>query len=363
MGDIADTHTNNGTGRDSGGLLSMLRASILSGEVSPGEFLPTVRQLGEKHGVSRGTAWRALKALVAEGLVAAQPRHGYRVLARAGDPALGAPLAYVISQENIIGGWDLYYRKLSAALEESARERGWSLVTMITGWGQENVLFEQLEASRVCGLILDSVNPGVLARARKAGLLVVMADAWEPGVQFDAVVQDDFGGGELAAEHLLEIGCRRIAWFGPVGQSHHGRARYGGARAALAAQEKGFSHEITVDLDSTELLERAEGLLEGARRPDGVLAMWRPPAAAVTAAARRLDLEIGQDVHMVGWAAEEVYEEGFLPLFEGRGASPAVVWSARTMAESALSRLAERRAKLNLPTIRMTVPTRLRLPR
>ena len=194
MSDTANTAEAK-TGRNSATLLAMLRARIHSGRIAPGEFLPTVRQLSDDHGVSRGTAWRALKALVAEGLVAAQPRHGYRVLARAGDPDKGTPLAYVLAEDNITAGWDLYYRTLSASLEEVATGRGWNLMRMITAAGQEEPLLERLAGMRACGLILDSVNNGLLKRAARTGLPAVTVDTWRQGVDFDAVVQDDFGGG------------------------------------------------------------------------------------------------------------------------------------------------------------------------
>ena len=362
MNDKADTRIATRTGRNSAGLLALLRTRILSGKVAPGEFLPTVRQLSEEHGVSRGTAWRALKGLVVEGLVAAQPRHGYRVLARAGDPALGTPVAYVLSQENIVGGWDFYYRQLTAALEGAAAVRGWSLMRMLTSVGAESELFEQLTATRACGLVLDSVNNILLDRARRTGLPAVMVDAWRPGADFDAVIQDDFGGGQLAVWHLLKAGCRRIAWFGSIGAGHHGRARYGGATAALAAEKMSFSHVVEADLDSPELAACAGEMLGGADRPDAVLALWRPVALALAAAARELGLEIGRDFQMVGWCSEEVYREGFLPIFEGGRVPPAVVWSAAAMAETALARLAERRARPGAPAVRMVVPARLSAP-
>ena len=66
-------------GRESAGLLAELRARIRSGKLPPGTFLPTVRKLSAAQGVAHGTAWRALKALEAEGLVEARPRRGYRV--------------------------------------------------------------------------------------------------------------------------------------------------------------------------------------------------------------------------------------------------------------------------------------------
>jgi hypothetical protein len=64
---------------------------------------------------------------------------------------------------------------------------------------------------------------------------------------------------------------------------------------------------------------------------------------------------------MVGWCPDELYDLDFAPAFRGHEAPPAVSWSIRTMAEAALSRLAERRANPGLPALLVKVPVRLRL--
>ncbi|MHC4915245.1 MAG: GntR family transcriptional regulator [Planctomycetota bacterium] len=361
MRDSTRTRAANGTGRNSGNLLAMLRSSIVSGKVAPGDFLPTVRQLSDDHGVSRGTAWRALKALVAEGLVAAQPRHGYRVLAHAGNPDRGTPLAYVLSEDNIISGWDVYYRTLSASIEEVAATRGWTLMRMISSAGKEEDLFGQLLAAKACGLILDTANVALLERAKRSGLPAVMVDAWRPGADFDAVVQDDFSGGQLAARHLVGKGCRRVAWFGPVSDSYHAYARFGGASSFLAGEGLKFSQVVDVDLEDPSLVDHARELLDESHRPAAVITLWRPVISAVVAAARELRLEIGRDFEMVGWMADEVYSEGYAPIFGDGPVPTAVTWSTVRMAELALARLAERRANPTVPTACMTVPASLRL--
>jgi DNA-binding LacI/PurR family transcriptional regulator len=349
--------------RDTAGLHGVLRARILDGLLAPGQLLPTVRQLSDEHGVSRGMAWRALKALVGEGLVAAHSRHGYRVLARAADPDRGRPIAYVISQDNIVGGWDLYYRKLSAELESAAEERGWALMTVIAGASEPEPLFDRLAAAGACALVLDSSDPQLLEHARRIGHDAIVIDAWRPGAGMDAVVQDDFTGARCAAERGRARGGRRPAWFGQIGQSYHGRMRFGGAVAALRSAGTDFARVASVDIEDSALTERAAELLSGPDRPDGVLTLWRPAAVAIVSAARRLGLELGRDLGMVGWCAEEVYADGFAPVFDGAQVPPAVVWSARDMARAALARLAERRANPGLSEVRVTIPARLRLPR
>jgi DNA-binding transcriptional regulator YhcF (GntR family) len=57
-----------------------LRGRITDGKLGVGANTPTVRALSEQFSVSLLTAHQALKELVAQGLIEAQPGHGYRVI-------------------------------------------------------------------------------------------------------------------------------------------------------------------------------------------------------------------------------------------------------------------------------------------
>ncbi len=356
------THTSAApaTGRDSGGLLASLRNEIVAGHVLAGEFLPTVRRLSEERGVAHGTAWRALKALEAEGLVEAKPRHGYRVLPSTDTAASGGRLAYVLSQENIVvGSWHLIYRCLLGELETCAGRGGGHMMKLIMNPGEEGTVIEQLERSALSGLILDTLNPRLLGWAHETGLPAVVVDDWRPGLETDAVLQANHDGGELAAGHLIELGCERIAWFGMT-LNHHGRARYGGVCGALSGAGLGLQAEANVNLRAADLVDRAEKFLRD-EKPDGIAALWRPLTAAVSAAADRIGMKIGRDLHLVGWSSKELYEEGFVPLFDKGAVPPAVTWSIAAMAEMAIARLAQRHETPSSPVSCTTVPVRLKL--
>jgi LacI family transcriptional regulator len=231
---------------------------------------------------------------------------------------------------------------------------------VITTAGQEEELVQQLTGARTWGLVLDSAIPRLVKAARMSGFPVVMIEAWCPDAPFDAVVQDDFLGGRLAAEHLIGKGCKRIAWFGPINDTNHGFPRYGGAAAALAEHGMGFSRTIPLELQAPDLVAQARKLLRGRERPRAVLALWRHAATALIRAAHDLDLRVGKDLLMVGWCADEIYESSYVPMFAGAPVAPAVVWSTQDMVELALARLVDRRERPHTPHTRMTVRTRLR---
>jgi hypothetical protein len=81
----------------------------------------------------------------------------------------------------------------------------------------------------------------------------------------------------------------------------------------------------------------------------------------VASAAHSLGLRTGKDLHLVGWCPEELYGRGYLDSFPGGGAEPVISFSIRTMAETTVARLTERRENPTLPPLRVKVPVRLRL--
>jgi LacI family transcriptional regulator len=258
--------------------------------------------------------------------------------------------------------WEDFIRALRASFERAVGGQGSPLVTLTTGAGEGSGLAEHLRALRAWGVVADVPPAYLQGLARTTGLPAIMVDEWERGMGIDAVLQDDFGGGEMAVRHLMERNHKRIGWFGPIRQSCHSRERHSGAGGLLAREGLTFSRTAEVDLLSPRLVDEARRFLSQRNAPTGILALWLPVAAAVAAAARDLGLLLGADVDLVGWCAEEIYETTFLPAVGEGAQASSVVWSASAMAETAVSRLMERRARPNLPAVRINIEARLRAP-
>jgi hypothetical protein len=101
-------------------------------------------------------------------------------------------------------------------------------------------------------------------------------------------------------------------------------------------------------------------LLSRADRPEGILAFGQVGMAAVRQAAGELGLEFGGDLQAVGWMVDDCYGRYYRPMFAGGAVPPAVVWSAREMAERALGLLFERSQGLDCRPLRVCVAARLR---
>ncbi len=347
-----------GLGRAAATVAERICQEIEEGRATSGQFLPPVRELAGIHSVGSKTIWRALKALEAEGLIAAEPRQGYRVLPGAGVPLRGCPLAYVAGgrPEDWIGSTD----RLLGSLREAAERRGWSLLAVGCAERDADEVLEQLRAARTFGVALDTQDPEVMKAVRDSRVPAVMLNAWIPDSGLDSVMQDGQLGGMLAARYLIEQGCRRIAYFGRCNPEAHSADRFSGAAAGIATAGLNLEPGMIVRVTSDDAAEKARALLSGDDPPDGIIAPYHGSSRRLAGTVREMGLELGRDVRVVGWCPEELYEsEWFHPLKDGP-VPPVITWSVSALAETALARLVERRANPEQPPLRVKVPTWLK---
>ncbi len=347
-------------GRASAKLLSAIRRDIIRGKLEPGRFLPTERDLARQFSVSRETARRALKVLESEGFTCTVPRRGHRVLSRSGGTGKGLPIAYALTA---VDGrsWTGTQDSLLAAFHRAAMKQGRAMLAIGTPASPASDVLQELEATRVCGLLLDTVDPGVIELAEKTALPIVMVNDWAEDREIDSVMQDGQHGGLLAAKYFAARGRKRVAWLGrTIASSAHGFDRYSGTATGLARFGLGLAPGLEVFAGIEDVLPAARQLLSRSDRPDAVAALWREGAWSLAVAARELGLELGNDLDVVGWSVEEAYETEYVAGFRGGPVAPAITWSAGLMAETALKRLEERRADPELGTLRIKIPVRLR---
>jgi len=338
---------------------SALRSEITAGGIRVGTLLPSVRTLARQHSVDAKTLWRALKGLESEGLVTAEPGRGFRILPAANDPLVGCPVAVVfgdaLDSRQAEGGSST----LLAVLDAAARRRGFSAAAFRAPAGATGLLLDQLRSVRAFGVVTDCLDPQVVEAFRAAGFPVVMFDMSMEAQGVDAVMQDGYRGGLLAARHFLAKGQQRIAWFGDEAPTPHRLDRFAGVAAGFFEARREMDVSLRVEANRANGLDKARGLLSRSDRPDAVIALWSHLALDVKRAADELGLILGRDFEMVGWSVAENYAAYFRPAFGAGPVPPAVTWSARTMAESALARLMERRAHPDLEPITVRIPTKL----
>jgi DNA-binding LacI/PurR family transcriptional regulator len=140
---------------------------------------------------------------------------------------------------------------------------------------------------------------------RRDRLPVVMVDVAHPSVVHVGI--DDVRGGELAAEHLLARGHRRIGFVGDTPENPFGftssERRLNGFRRALRAAgvERVPALEKRGHYGREPARAQALALLRGEDRPTAVFAASDVQAFGVLEAATTLELRVPEDVAVIGF--------------------------------------------------------------
>jgi LacI family transcriptional regulator len=133
-----------------------------------------------------------------------------------------------------------FFVEVVAGAERVAAEAGYALLLCGEGTepGRAAAHLDTLLGRQIDGVILDAANAAELAddavAARAlAGVNVVLVD--QPPGRWPGVASDALAAGRLAAEHLLALGHRRLAFVGPAADVHAFRQRERGFVQALRA--------------------------------------------------------------------------------------------------------------------------------
>lgn len=202
-----------------------------------------------------------------------------------------------------------FFAQIAKSLSQVLQEKGYCL-TISTS--EENAALEedqinQLLSHRVGALVIVSsfTNPSVLKRITKQGLPFVLIDRMLQGLDANYVGTDDEVIGLLATEHLIEVGCKRIAHLrGPDNSPGAGRLK--GYHDALAKHNlKPFPSYISmpglVDVQSKERgAELMRQLLSLSSRPDGVFCFNDPMAIGAMHAILDAGLSVPGDIAVIG---------------------------------------------------------------
>ncbi len=219
---------------------------------------------------------------------------------------------------------------------DTADERGYVLLLFDSQDRREREARGMAELARrqVDGFLYATMGLVALPAAPATSLPLVLANCYAPAGSVPAVIPDDVGGGRGAAQHLLDLGHRRLVMLsgaGPDGRGggplHSGnisgplRAR--GFVAALAdagvAAPESAVRVAGWDIDdgyrgALDALTGPDGrLLPEATRPTAVFAVTDRVASGVVHAAATLRLRVPGDLSVVGFDDQEALADRLTP--------------------------------------------------
>jgi LacI family transcriptional regulator len=181
------------------------------------------------------------------------------------------------------------------------------------------------EQHQVRGLIVSSHLPieDRLAAVRSRGTPSVLVGQAARSHEQASVSLDDVDGGRQAMDHLLSVGCRRIAFVGgPLGIPQVAD-RLAGASEAVSTFGGGVTLEVINQPDRTIRggREVAAALVTrpADQRPDGVFAVNDLLALGMLQTLVSEGVRVPEDLALVGYDDTEFSEASIIPLSTVRG--------------------------------------------
>jgi LacI family transcriptional regulator len=202
-----------------------------------------------------------------------------------------------------------FFAQIAKSLSGVLLKKGYCL-TISTS--EEDPELEEHEVERLLGRRLDALviassctNPATLDRIQKQGTPLVLIDRRILGLDANFVGIDDEAVGELATEHLIQIGCKRIAHLrGPENSPGIGRLK--GYLKAMAKYKMptlpGYvSKQRMVDVRSRESgADLMRQFLTMSTRPDGVFCYNDPMAIGAIHTILDAGLRVPEDIAVIG---------------------------------------------------------------
>ncbi len=205
-------------------------------------------------------------------------------------------------------------------IEEAARRGGYEILLALHRDDPDTATdaIRALSARRVDTIVSvfakTDERPDVTAALESAGVPYVIAFYRAPhDSPLDTVVADQEQGGFIATQHLLELGRKRIAFFGGSEKRNATRQRLAGfLRAHRAAGVSPNGPFIVFDEFSVEAGHRLTNRLwamtntDNPVAPDAIFAADDAIAAGALQALRRLKKQVPKDVAAVGFNDSEL---------------------------------------------------------
>jgi len=198
---------------------------------------------------------------------------------------------------------DPFFNTMTGFLADAFAENGYDMLLSRVLPSNDRWMDRFIGSGRVDGIVVvgQSDQIHVIETVSRRYQPMIVWGGYSPGQHHCSIGSDNRLGGKLAATHLIERGCKRIAYVGPIEGSEFG-ARSEGAR--IAVLEAGLAPLLTIpthfepDAAYIDVRERLAGL---PLVPDGIVAGSDVTAISVIRALREIGKKVPADVRVIGY--------------------------------------------------------------
>lgn len=217
-----------------------------------------------------------------------------------------------------------FFSTVIDGIEQYANDKGYNVMVCVSNesYEKEVLNFSVLANGSVDGLIVSVARETQENQQYKhfEGLTkdefpLVLFDRVIDEIECDKVVIDDVGGGYKAANHLLDVGCKRIALLTTQDYVSVGSLRKEGYIRALTNKGISIDESLIFKInDKKDLPEQIEKVFAMPNPPDGILAVNEIYAANALIIAKEKELKIPEEIAIIGFTSGLISEFTSPPL-------------------------------------------------
>ena len=293
---------------------------------------PTMKDVAREAGVSLGTVSKVINGVpVGESyrrrVEAAIAKLGYRVNTYARGLKTNKTWCAALVMPSLRHP---FFAHLTDELTAALMRKGYRSLLMITNYDPEaeQKCFDLVRENKADGVIALTYSPGLTV---DADLPIVTIDRhFSAGVP--CVSSDNYGGGALAAEKLVSLGCRRLLFL-RIGPDVFGEPDKRGEGFAHRCRELGAEFETMIlsDRETEAPFYRFldEHITDGVLAFDGIFCNTDDLAVRIIAHLRSCGVDVPGQVQVIGY-------DGVADFATGQQLCSTIVQPMRQMAETAV---------------------------
>lgn len=205
---------------------------------------------------------------------------------------------------------DSFFSLAIKGIEEIAQTKGYHVLIYLTyeSYIKERKILEEFRNGRVDGVLM-SVSSETVSAAHINGLCeaempLVFFDRAMGSIEAARVRTDDFHSGYLATTHLIQQGCRRVAYLSISTQLEIVNDRLGGYKKALIENELPFDEKwvIACSNDFADNYQMLANIMKQQIKPDGIIASVEKLITPFYVVCNDLKINIPSAVKVVAFA-------------------------------------------------------------
>lgn len=215
-----------------------------------------------------------------------------------------------------------FFSEVARGAEERAEREGLNILVANSDEksAREGAHLDLFEEQRVFGVLVTPVGDDVarLRRMREHGIPAVLVDRESQDAAFASVAVDDREGGRLAAEHLLQLGRRRLMFVGGPVSLRQIADRLQGAQGAVEATPGATLEFVGTDALTVEDGRRAAERIiarDASARPEAVFAANDLVALGLLQTLLQThEVRVPDDIAIIGYDDIEFAAAAVIPL-------------------------------------------------